>query len=448
MTNDILERLSALETNTIFDALDFLELQGATYGLRPLWDCPKIVGRASTILLGPKAEGSPPTVHLITPVIDSITADDRVLVIAGGVEGISSWGDIIANASKVEGIRGTIIDGMSRDIDGSRDIGYPVFGRGVTMISARNRLCIQELRSKAKFFEKTHLVPTLDASASIVKSDNYIDQSLHEELQAAFAKLKLEQKDDPDWHPRSNDMVQNLVHPSLFPLVYGRSRVFREEVVGVEDAIDRWSGKGEVIPKYQKPSSDKQRYYGTGIGGDQVDDSYWSENYQWLPSNVAFQEDGSVKFTSYINGLHPIKHREIYGTIEKLMEKALPAWDFCLACRRDHRMVGSCRIQPRFGMPDNPDDNNDANWTVALEDVPIRAKDESSDESMNDDERQFEDWKKIREPIQPEAPEFKAWDYGTKPGESLRERFRDIQVIVKMASIELTPDKPSFPAGG
>lgn len=67
---------------------------------------------------------------------------------------------------------------------------------------------------------------------------------------------------------------------------------------------------------------------------------------------------------------------------------------------------------------------------------------------MNDDERQFEDWKKIREPIQPEAPEFKAWDYGTKPGESLRERFRDIQVIVKMASIELTPDKPSFPAGG
>jgi regulator of RNase E activity RraA len=37
-------------------------------------------------------------------------------------------------------IRGTVIDGMSRDIDGSRDIGYPVYGRGVTMISARNRI--------------------------------------------------------------------------------------------------------------------------------------------------------------------------------------------------------------------------------------------------------------------------------------------------------------------
>src|SRR5690242_19275168 len=29
---------------------------------------------------------------------------------------------------------------MSRDIEGSESIGYPVYGRGVTMISARNRV--------------------------------------------------------------------------------------------------------------------------------------------------------------------------------------------------------------------------------------------------------------------------------------------------------------------
>lgn len=140
MACSILDRLSALDTNTVSDALDFLGLPGATYGLRPLWNCPMIVGRASTIQLGSKAEGAPPTVHLITPVVDAITSNDRILVIAGGVEGISSWGDILANASKLKGVRGSVIDGMSRDIDGSRDIGYPVFGRGVTMISARNRL--------------------------------------------------------------------------------------------------------------------------------------------------------------------------------------------------------------------------------------------------------------------------------------------------------------------
>ncbi|KAF3077546.1 Protein DlpA [Trichoderma lentiforme] len=135
----LLDRLGALDTNTVSDALDSLNLKGATFGLQPLWDCPKIVGRASTVKVGPKME-STPTVHLITPVIDAVTSDDRILVISGGTDGISCWGDIIANASKMKRIRGTIIDGMSRDIDGSREIGYPVYGRGITMISARNRL--------------------------------------------------------------------------------------------------------------------------------------------------------------------------------------------------------------------------------------------------------------------------------------------------------------------
>jgi regulator of RNase E activity RraA len=135
----VLDRLAALDTNTVSDALDFLGLAGATVGLRPLWNCPKIVGRASTVLLAPKTD-SLPTVHLITPVVEQIDSDDRVLVIAGGIEGISCWGDILANAAAGKQVRGTVIDGFSRDIDGSASIGYPVYGRGVTMISARNRV--------------------------------------------------------------------------------------------------------------------------------------------------------------------------------------------------------------------------------------------------------------------------------------------------------------------
>jgi len=139
METPILQRLAALDTNTVSDALDFLGLPGATYGLRPLWNCPKVIGRASTVLLGPKTDAKP-TVHLISPVIDAINTDDRVLVISGGLEGISCWGDILANASVAKGIRGTIIDGCSRDIEGSETIGYPVYGKGITMISARNRV--------------------------------------------------------------------------------------------------------------------------------------------------------------------------------------------------------------------------------------------------------------------------------------------------------------------
>lgn len=136
---NLLDRLARLDTNTLSDALDFLQLPGATVGLRPLWHCPKLVGRASTVQLGPKADTAP-TVHLISPVIDAVTTEDRVLVIAGGLEGVSCWGDILANAAVAKGVRGSVIDGYSRDIDGSASIGYPVFGRGVTMVSARNRV--------------------------------------------------------------------------------------------------------------------------------------------------------------------------------------------------------------------------------------------------------------------------------------------------------------------
>lgn len=137
-THTLLDRLHALDSNTVSDALDFLGLPGATFGIRPLWDCPKIVGRASTLQFAPKTQAGP-AVHPITPVIAASQGTDRILVIAGGLEGVSCWGDIVANAAQVKGIRGTVIDGCSRDIEGSEAIGYPVYGRGVTMVSARNR---------------------------------------------------------------------------------------------------------------------------------------------------------------------------------------------------------------------------------------------------------------------------------------------------------------------
>lgn len=136
---DPLQRLAELDTNTVSNALDVLQLPGAVVGIRPLWNCPTVVGRASTVKLAPRTNAAP-GVHLISPVIDAITGDDRVLVIAGGIDGVSCWGDIIANAAVAKNIRGAVIDGFSRDIDGSASIGFPVYGRGVTMVSARNRV--------------------------------------------------------------------------------------------------------------------------------------------------------------------------------------------------------------------------------------------------------------------------------------------------------------------
>ncbi|KAH8820188.1 ribonuclease E inhibitor RraA/Dimethylmenaquinone methyltransferase [Xylogone sp. PMI_703] len=128
--SSILERLSALDTNTVSDALDLLSLNGATYGLRPLWKCPKIVGRISTAKLGVTQYTSPP-IHPFTSDLDEARADDRILVISGSVDSVLCSNDIIDNALKSNYIRGAIINGMYRDNNDARQAEYPVYGRGL-----------------------------------------------------------------------------------------------------------------------------------------------------------------------------------------------------------------------------------------------------------------------------------------------------------------------------
>ena len=149
-------------------------------------------------------------------------------------------------------------------------------------------------------------------------------------------------------------MVQDLVDPSMYPLVYDHSRVLRAESVAVSDAIDKWSGKGDFIP--EDASEEAEEYSRQAAPeGTKVPFDFWSTEYQWLPANVAFQEDGSVKFTSYINNLHPNKYPELYSAIEKLIETAaLPAWDQCLVLGGSSSdEITRGRTTSRFLTPEN-----------------------------------------------------------------------------------------------
>lgn len=57
-------------------------------------------------------------------------------------------------------------------------------------------------------------------------------------------------------------------------------------------------------------------------------------------------------------------------------------------------------------------------------------------------------WKILRQPRLPE-PIFEDIDYAPKPRSRIINRYKEsgLQIIVKMASIELTPSKPVFPTG-
>src|ERR1041384_1827878 len=104
---------------------------------------------------------------------------------------------------------------------------------------------IEELRYKAKIFEKSGAVSVFDAD--VVKSDTAIPQDLKYALREAVRPLEDVPDRLKDWHPGSDGKVLDLVHPSLFPLVYGRSRVLEDKTVGLEDFVRR-TGEGKVIP--------------------------------------------------------------------------------------------------------------------------------------------------------------------------------------------------------
>ncbi|KAI9147366.1 Cutinase [Paramyrothecium foliicola] len=330
--------------------------------------------------------------------------------------------------------------------------------------------CITELRSKAKHFAQTGFIPTLDSiGRAIAKSDSAVDLDVKSTFRAIFDELRADQKATKgiDWHPRTNEMVQDLVHPSLYPFVYGRSCFIQDEVVGVDDAIAKWAGKGALSPGSSILASDPAQpsYYST-IAGDGND---WSERYQWLPANLSFQEDGSLRFTSYVNNLHPHKYAHVYRALEQLVGLAIPAWDQVL--------VAEGRKESRFSIPDWAHDReSEGLWEPFdaallslfprkptlqdLEDMswdnewPEQGKLYQNGVDIDEMMEKYHDeivrwkWNHIRDAIFPEPDSEEKVNYSCE--QSIRDTYKDsgLQVIVKMAHIELTPDKPEFSGGG
>jgi regulator of RNase E activity RraA len=138
-TDEAINRLAKLDTCAVSDALDRLGLKGAVLGLRPLWPCPRIVGRAVTVKIKP-AGLEKPKQHLCTPAIAAATASDVIVIDHAGRIDVAAWGGLLSLAAQVKKIRGVIVDGAARDVDESRELEFPVFGRGAVQVTARGRV--------------------------------------------------------------------------------------------------------------------------------------------------------------------------------------------------------------------------------------------------------------------------------------------------------------------
>lgn len=180
--------------------------------------------------------------------------------------------------------------------------------------------CLTELRDKAKRFERIGRVLVLDAGSRISKSDQRVSEALRQELKDAVKPLLDRPDAERDWHPGSDDKVLNLVHPSLFPLVYGRTRVLVNGGKVPLDLANIEALEGaEIAPRLTATSQPSRPLHGDGTHG-----GMWSKKFQWLPCEVEFTEDTgtNVHISSYINNLHPAHHADVYTAIEKVIALA------------------------------------------------------------------------------------------------------------------------------
>jgi 4-hydroxy-4-methyl-2-oxoglutarate aldolase len=138
-TTDWRSRLAALDTSIVSDALDRLQLRGATIGIRPVWPCPKIVGRVMTVRTAPAGRVTT-SHHLAMRAIAAAAPGDVIVIDSGGRTDVSSWGDILSTAAQTRGLVGVVIDGACRDVDGCQAVGFPVYARGVVPVTARGRI--------------------------------------------------------------------------------------------------------------------------------------------------------------------------------------------------------------------------------------------------------------------------------------------------------------------
>lgn len=136
---NLTERLLALDTPSLSDALDKLGRSGAVVGLASLTLPARIAGRVQTVKLGAPIPNLP-KVHLGAGAIMAAAAGDIIVVEHRGRMDVSGWGGLLSRASVKKGIAGVIVDGAFRDIDEARDLGLPVFGKAAVPVTARGRV--------------------------------------------------------------------------------------------------------------------------------------------------------------------------------------------------------------------------------------------------------------------------------------------------------------------
>ncbi len=118
------------------DALDRLGIAGQCLGIKPLDRGFRLCGRAFTMRIVPVAVEA----GIVGDYIDDVAPGDIVVIDNGGRPDATVWGDILTFVAHRRGVGGTVIDGHCRDVGPSVEVGYPIYSRGWSMRTGKDRV--------------------------------------------------------------------------------------------------------------------------------------------------------------------------------------------------------------------------------------------------------------------------------------------------------------------
>ncbi|KAL4755924.1 uncharacterized protein BDW70DRAFT_164986 [Aspergillus foveolatus] len=163
--------------------------------------------------------------------------------------------------------------------------------------------CLQELQGKARQFERDGRLVVFNTDSGVCKSDTTISAALKSQLSNLVERLSHQAV-----RQKSEAGVMNIVDPSLSSCLWENKIIERRTII-VSDRPHVVQGGANWTLK---------------AGG-----SIWSSKFQWLPSEVKFTgPPGStnVHISSYINNLHPT-NREMYSVIEAVISGSIKQWN-------------------------------------------------------------------------------------------------------------------------
>lgn len=198
----------------------------------------------------------------------------------------------------------------------------------------------------------------------------------------------------------------DLVHPSLFCAVYGRTQFWDS------------SGEDRCLKVLEKPY-------------EEMDGWAYSDQFSWIPTDFQLGYDGApAKALGYINNVHPQKNKDLISVIESLVGRFSLLWDKVLTdIHPEHHgnLPGRTKVTEAYEWIDNPE-YPQPDWKL--------------EEELGHEEymKIYELWKEHRDLKQPTVDKRGYQGSGadiTSRNVTYSIQGKEVQIIVKLANILL-----------